>query len=79
MEIKEKFKDNIADFAIRVYGLGSDGSVSSVKNSIKILGKETTSFMQGYFDYDSKKSGSLTVSHLRSSFLPITAPFNARV
>ena len=41
LEIKEKFKDNVADFAMRVYGLGSDGSVSSVKNTIKILGKET--------------------------------------
>ena len=78
LKVENKFKDNIADFAMRVYGLGSDGSVSSVKNTIKILGKETTSFMQGYFDYDSKKSGSLTVSHLRSSFLPINAPFNAR-
>ena len=79
LKVEEKFKDNIADLSMRVYGLGSDGSVSSVKNTIKILGKETTSFMQGYFDYDSKKSGSLTLSHLRSSFLPIVAPFNARV
>ena len=78
LQVKETFKDNIADFSMRVYGLGSDGSVSSVKNTIKILGEETTSFMQGYFDYDSKKSGSLTVSHLRSSFLPINAPFNSR-
>ena len=78
LQVQEKFKDNIADFSMRVYGLGSDGSVSSVKNTIKILGEETTSYMQGYFDYDSKKSGSLTVSHLRSSFLPINAPFNSR-
>jgi len=78
LKVEEKFKDNIADFSMRIYGLGSDGSVSSLKNTIKILGKETTSFMQGYFDYDSKKSGSLTVSHLRSSFLPIKAPFNPR-
>ncbi len=77
LEIENKFVDNISDFSMRVYGLGSDGSVSSVKNTIKILGKETASFVQGYFDYDSKKSGSLTVSHMRSSFLPINAPFNA--
>ncbi len=77
LRIEEKFKDNISDFSLRVYGLGSDGSVSSVKNTIKILGKETASFVQGYFDYDSKKSGSLTISHMRSSFLPINAPFNA--
>ncbi len=78
LEIKDVFKDNISDFSMRVYGFGSDGSVSSVKNTIKILGDETTSYMQGYFDYDSKKSGSLTISHLRSSFLPINAPFNPR-
>ncbi len=76
LEVKEAFSDNISDFSMRVYGLGSDGSVSSVKNTIKILGEETTSFMQGYFDYDSKKSGSLTICHMRSSFLPINAPFN---
>lgn len=78
LEVKETYKDNLADFSMRVYGLGSDGSVSSVKNTIKILGEETTSYVQGYFDYDSKKSGSLTISHLRSSFLPINAPFNAQ-
>ena len=77
LEIENKFLDNISDFSMRVYGLGSDGSVSSVKNTIKILGKETASYVQGYFDYDSKKSGSLTISHMRSSFLPINAPFNA--
>lgn len=78
LEVKDRFVDSISDFSMRVYGLGSDGSVSSVKNIIKILGEETTSYMQGYFDYDSKKSGSLTISHLRSSFLPIVAPFNPR-
>ena len=78
LNVEEKFNDDVSDFSMRVYGLGSDGSVSSVKNTIKILGNETTSFMQGYFDYDSKKSGSLTVSHMRSSFMPINAPFNPR-
>ena len=77
LQVKPIFKDNISDFSMRVYGLGSDGSVSSVKNTIKILGNQTASFVQGYFDYDSKKSGSLTISHMRSSFLPINAPFNA--
>ena len=76
LEVPVKFKAKDSDFTMRVYGLGSDGSVSSVKNTIKILGEETTSFMQGYFDYDSKKSGSLTICHMRSSFLPINAPFN---
>ncbi|MBE5741602.1 MAG: pyruvate:ferredoxin (flavodoxin) oxidoreductase [Clostridiales bacterium] len=78
LEIKDNFVDKSSDFSMRVYGLGSDGSVSSVKNIIKIIGEETASYMQGYFDYDSKKSGSLTISHMRSSFLPINAPFNPR-
>jgi pyruvate-ferredoxin/flavodoxin oxidoreductase len=47
------------------YGLGADGTVSANKNSIKIIGKKTDNYIQGYFVYDSKKSGSLTVSHLR--------------
>ena len=47
------------------YGLGSDGTVGANKNSIKIIGEETPNFAQGYFVYDSKKSGSMTVSHLR--------------
>ncbi len=47
------------------YGLGSDGTVSANKNSIKIIGDNTNQFAQGYFVYDSKKSGSVTISHLR--------------
>ncbi|MBD3376900.1 pyruvate:ferredoxin (flavodoxin) oxidoreductase [candidate division KSB1 bacterium] len=47
------------------YGLGSDGTVGANKNSIKIIGEETPNYAQGYFVYDSKKAGSVTVSHLR--------------
>jgi pyruvate-ferredoxin/flavodoxin oxidoreductase len=47
------------------YGLGSDGTVGANKNSIKIIGENTANYAQGYFVYDSKKSGSMTVSHLR--------------
>ena len=47
------------------YGLGADGTVGANKNSIKIIGEETDNFAQGYFVYDSKKSGSMTISHLR--------------
>jgi len=47
------------------YGLGADGTVSANKNSIKIIGEETENYAQGYFVYDSKKSGAMTVSHLR--------------
>ncbi|MFZ1323406.1 MAG: pyruvate:ferredoxin (flavodoxin) oxidoreductase, partial [Ignavibacteria bacterium] len=52
-------------FGAMFFGLGSDGTVGANKNSIKIIGEETDNFAQGYFVYDSKKSGSTTVSHLR--------------
>ena len=57
------------------YGLGSDGTVSANKNSVKIVGEETSLHAQGYFVYDSKKSGSTTVSHLRFSELPIRSTY----
>ena len=57
------------------YGLGADGTVGANKNSIKIIGKETGKFTQAYFVYDSKKSGSTTVSHLRFSDKPIRSPY----
>jgi pyruvate-ferredoxin/flavodoxin oxidoreductase len=57
------------------YGLGSDGTVGANKNSIKIIGEGTDLFTQGYFVYDSKKSGSVTVSHLRFGPQPIRAPY----
>jgi pyruvate-ferredoxin/flavodoxin oxidoreductase len=57
------------------YGLGSDGSVSATKNNIKIIGNSTPWFAQGYFVYDSKKAGGLTVSHLRVSDNPIRSAY----
>ncbi|ABQ89620.1 pyruvate:ferredoxin (flavodoxin) oxidoreductase [Roseiflexus sp. RS-1] len=57
------------------YGLGADGTVGANKNSIKIIGEETNNYAQGYFVYDSKKSGSMTVSHLRFGPDPIRAPY----
>ncbi len=57
------------------WGLGSDGTVGANKNSIKIIGEETDNFAQGYFVYDSKKAGSMTVSHLRFGPHPIHAPY----
>lgn len=57
------------------YGLGSDGTVSANKNAIKIIGDNTNNFVQGYFEYDSKKSGSVTISHLRYSPIPISSPY----
>ena len=57
------------------YGLGADGTVGANKNSIKIIGQETDLYAQGYFVYDSKKSGAITVSHLRSSPRPIRSAY----
>ena len=57
------------------YGLGADGTVGANKNSIKIIGHETDRFVQGYFVYDSKKSGAITVSHLRTSPRPIHSAY----
>ena len=57
------------------YGLGSDGTVGANKNSIKIIGEETDNFAQGYFVYDSKKAGAVTVSHLRFGPRPIRSTY----
>ena len=57
------------------YGLGSDGTVGANKNSIKIIGEDTPNHAQGYFVYDSKKAGAVTVSHLRFGKRPIHAPY----
>ncbi|QRN82777.1 pyruvate:ferredoxin (flavodoxin) oxidoreductase [Chloroflexota bacterium] len=57
------------------FGLGADGTVGANKNSIKIIGGDTDNFAQGYFQYDSKKSGAVTVSHLRFGPNPVRAPY----
>ena len=57
------------------YGLGADGTVGANKNSIKIIGEETDNYAQGYFVYDSKKSGSVTISHLRFGPQPIRSTY----
>lgn len=57
------------------YGLGADGTVGANKNSIKIIANNTENFAQGYFVYDSKKSGSMTISHLRFGKEEINAPY----
>ena len=60
------------------FGLGSDGTVGANKNSIKIIGEETDNFAQGYYVYDSKKSGAVTVSHLRFGPRPIRSAYLLR-
>lgn len=66
-----------ADDVVRAvfFGLGADGTVGANKNSIKIIGEETDNFAQGYFVYDSKKSGAMTISHLRFGPRPIGAHY----
>lgn len=76
LRIKTKIDASPKD-AIRCkfYGLGSDGTVGSNKNSIKIIGNYTDKYAQGYFAYDSKKSGGLTISHLRFGDTPIKSSY----
>ena len=62
-------------FRAMFYGLGSDGTVGANKNTIKIIGTETDNSAQGYFVYDSKKSGSITTSHLRFGKNQVVAPY----
>ncbi|KAF0193563.1 MAG: putative pyruvate-flavodoxin oxidoreductase [Bacillota bacterium] len=62
-------------YRCKFFGLGSDGTVGANKNTIKIIGDHTDLFAQGYFVYDSKKSGGITVSHLRFGTSPITSPY----
>ncbi len=62
-------------FEAKFYGLGSDGTVGANKNSIKIIGDNTEMFAQAYFAYDSKKSGGITISHLRFGNFPIRSTY----
>ena len=61
--------------ACKFYGIGSDGTVGANKNSIKIIGDNTDKYVQGYFVYDSKKSGGITISHLRFGDKPIQSSY----
>ena len=59
----------------KFWGLGADGTVGANKNSIKIIGDNTDMYAQAYFDYDSKKSGGVTMSHLRFGKKPIKSTY----
>jgi pyruvate-ferredoxin/flavodoxin oxidoreductase len=63
------------NYAAKFFGLGSDGTVGANKNSIIIIGDTTDKYAQAYFAYDSKKSGGITVSHLRFGDKPIRSPY----
>lgn len=76
LEIKEKIvTEPEGTIACKFWGLGSDGTVGANKNSIKIIGDHTDLYAQGYFDYDSKKSGGITVSNLRFGPKPIKSTY----
>ncbi|GBE11330.1 pyruvate-flavodoxin oxidoreductase [bacterium BMS3Abin12] len=77
LEWDARFRTEAGDSATHCvfYGLGSDGTVSANKNSIRIIGGATGLHVQGYFVYDSKKAGAVTVSHLRFGPQPIRAPY----
>jgi pyruvate-ferredoxin/flavodoxin oxidoreductase len=79
LDVDESFDIEPPDVVRAVfYGLGSDGTVGSNKNTIKVIGEETPNYAQGYFVYDSKKSGSTTVSHLRFGPRPIRSTYKIR-
>ena len=73
----ENFRTDAHKYSFQAvfYGLGSDGTVGANKNSIKIIGECTDKYVQGYFQYDSKKSGAVTVSHLRFGDKPIRSTY----
>ena len=69
IEIEKDYKE------IKVFGFGSDGMVGASKNFMKVLGSRDENYVQGYFEYDSKKSGGVTISHLRVGPTKINAPY----
>ncbi len=76
LSLESKELDYNSDFReIKVYGFGSDGMVSASKNFMKVLGSIPSNYVQGYFEYDSKKSGGVTISHLRVGPTQINAPY----
>ncbi len=79
LDVDEDFEVEGPDVHRAVFfGLGADGTVGANKNSIKIIGEETENSAQGYFVYDSKKSGAITISHLRFGKKPIRSPYLIR-
>ena len=78
LSLEEKVAPNTAakgTIECKFWGLGGDGTVGANKNSIKIIGDHTDKFVQAYFQYDSKKTGGITISHLRFGDQPIKSPY----
>ncbi|HEY4958608.1 MAG TPA: pyruvate:ferredoxin (flavodoxin) oxidoreductase, partial [Caldimonas sp.] len=79
LAVDESFHTEPEDVTCAVfYGLGADGTVGATKNSVKIIGENTPLYAQGYFVYDSKKSGAITISHLRFGPRPIESTYLIR-
>ena len=72
---EEEYNLDLDTKEFKIYGFGSDGMVSASKDMMNILHGELGNYVQGYFEYDSKKSGGVTISHLRSAMHPINAPY----
>ena len=72
---KAKIKNTKKNIEMLIYGYGSDGMVSASKNIVKVIGNNTEGFTQGYFQYDSKKSGGVTISHIRIDKNPIKSTY----
>src|SRR5690554_6073312 len=75
LPVKAEISMDETTYEAKFYGLGSDGTVGANKNSIKIIGDNTDKYAQAYFAYDSKKSGGITISHLRFGDTPIRSPY----
>lgn len=76
LDIEEEIDTTpIGTFSCKFWGIGSDGTVGAAKNTIKIIGDNTEKYVQGFFEYDSKKSGGVTVSHLRFGSNPIKSTY----
>lgn len=75
LEVDSSYNINLDALEVKIFGFGSDGMVGASKDILHILGEKQDSYVQGYFEYDSKKSGGVTVSNLRISKEPIHAPY----
>ncbi len=76
LEVKSKIDSTPNNtFSCKFWGIGSDGTIGAAKNTIKIIGDNTNKYVQGFFEYDSKKSGGVTISHLRFGGNPIKSTY----
>ena len=75
LDIDNSYRLNNNNYEMLIYGYGSDGMVSTSKDILRIIGDNTKKYVQGYFQYDSKKSGGVTRSHIRIGDTPIRSSY----